>query len=175
MLELNTSEAPDLSIAGTRQLIAKQILADIDDYCAEIYNDGHRNHLGASLIGDDCARKLYYSFRWAKHEKFSGRMQRLFNRGHREEERFVDWLRGIGFQVWEVTPEGNQHRIKAVQGHFGGSLDGVGVTPDKYKINEPLLLEFKTNGTGSAFTKLKEKGVAVAKPQHFAQMSVYGK
>lgn len=102
-------------------------------------------------------------------------MQRLFNRGHREEARFIEWLRGIGFEVWDVTDSGEQHRVKAVRGHFGGSLDGINRAPERYRITEPMLCEFKTNGTGSGFTKLKEQGVAVAKPKHFAQMSIYGR
>lgn len=165
----------DLSVPGVRKHVAAQILADIDAYCAEAYDDGHRKHLGASLIGHDCARYLWYVFRWAKHEKHSGRMQRLFNRGHREEARFVEWLRGIGFQVWEVTEEGAQYRVKAVAGHFGGSLDGINQAPPKYRIGEPMLCEFKTQGTGAGFTKLKEQGVKLCKPRHFAQMSIYGR
>lgn len=217
---LQESAAVDLTVPGVRKHIAAQILADIDAYCVKAYDDGHRKHLGASLIGHDCARHLYYVFRWAKKEAFSGRMQRLFNRGHREEARFVEWLRGVGFEVWDVQPAilhyhpesnsyfyaetfnpgdglvedvtgdknhvaaamqlgihppNNQFRVKAVRGHYGGSLDGINKPPARYRIGEPMLCEFKTSGTGASFTKLKEQGVALAKPRHFAQMSTYGK
>jgi hypothetical protein len=155
--------------------MAGQILADIDAYCQRTYDGGHRKHLGASLIGHDCERYLYNVFRWVKHEQFSGRMLRLFNRGHREEERFVEWLRGVGFQVWDTDAQGDQFRVKACQGHFGGSLDGGSQPPERYRINEPMLLEFKTMGTGAGFEALRKKGVAVCKPKHFAQMSTYGK
>lgn len=172
---LQESAAVDLTVPGVRKHIAAQILADIDAYCVKAYDDGHRKHLGASLIGHDCARHLYYVFRWAKKEAFSGRMQRLFNRGHREEARFVEWLRGVGFEVWDVNEDGSQFRVKAVRGHYGGSLDGINKPPARYRIGEPMLCEFKTSGTGASFTKLKEQGVALAKPRHFAQMSTYGK
>lgn len=172
---LQESAAVDLTVPGVRKHIAAQILADIDAYCVKAYDDGHRKHLGASLIGHDCARHLYYVFRWAKKEVFTGRMQRLFNRGHREEARFVEWLRGVGFEVWDVNEDGSQFRVKAVRGHYGGSLDGINKPPARYRIGEPMLCEFKTSGTGASFTKLKEQGVALAKPRHFAQMSTYGK
>ena len=165
----------DLSVPGVRKHIAAQILADIDAFCVATYDGGHRKHLGASLVGHECERYLYNVFRWLKHEKFSGRMLRLFNRGHREEARFLEWLRGVGFTVWDIDGEGNQFRVKACQGHFGGSLDGVNQPPARYCMTDPMLCEFKTSGTGAGFNKLKEKGVAVAKPQHFAQMSTYGK
>lgn len=62
-----------------------------------------RAHLGGSMIGKKCERELYYSFRWFKRPTFDGRMLRLFNRGHREEFRFVELLRSIGIEVFEYA------------------------------------------------------------------------
>lgn len=60
-----------------------------------------RAHLGGSMIGKKCERELFYSFRWFKRPTFDGRMLRLFNRGHKEEFRFVEYLRMIGIEVFE--------------------------------------------------------------------------
>ena len=210
-----------LDAPGVSKAVSKRILEDIDEYCVRTYDGGHRRHLGASLIGEACKRKLWYLFRWTYREQTTGRAQRLFNRGHREEARFVEWLEGIGVQVWfenragfalnhttneyfiagdgevlspdcESIFEGHsdylkhvarakadglefpQYRVSAVNGHFGGSLDGIAKLPARYGIDEPVLLEFKTNGTGAGFNKLIEAGMPVAKPQHFAQTSTYG-
>lgn len=175
-------QAVDLDSPGVAKALAKRIKEDIDHYCATEYDDGPRRHLGASLIGHECKRYLWYVFRWCLHEKHDGRQQRLFNRGHREEARFIEWLEGIGVQVWfedrnsPPDAEGNypQYRISGVNGHFGGSLDGIAKLPERYGIDEPVLLEFKTNGTGAGFNKLGSDGMPVAKPQHFAQTSTYG-
>ena len=43
-----------------------------------------RPHMGCSLIGDPCERKLWLSFRWAVVERFDGRILRLFRRGQHE-------------------------------------------------------------------------------------------
>ena len=102
----------DLSGPGAQKLLAERIANDLNDYTAKLYDDGHRNHLGASMIGDECARKLWYNFRWVLTQSFidtkgvdqKGRMMRLFNRGHKEEFRFVEWLRGMGFIVEEFEP-----------------------------------------------------------------------
>lgn len=172
--------AVDLSDEHARKRLAQKIASDIDAACVRLYSDGHRKHLGGSLIGDRCSRKLWSVFRWLKAEQFSGRMYRLFNRGHREEERFVAWLREIGCDVQEFeriddNGEGVQMRISGVNGHFGGSLDGRLKLPEKYNVPDDILLcEFKTSGTGSGFQKLRDNGVEMAKPLHFAQMSVYG-
>jgi hypothetical protein len=133
--------------------------------------DDFRNHLGASLIGRECAREVWYGFRWATRKRFDGRMLRLFNRGHLEEPRFVALLMMIGCEVWQVDANGKQFRIGGHKGHFGGSMDGVvrGL-PDL--PNEAVLTEFKTHGD-SSFTKLVASGVLSAKWEHFIQMQIY--
>lgn len=164
-----------------RKNIANAIKNDIDKYAIEKYDDGFRSHLGASQIGDECYKKLWLTFRWAKREFFSGRQLRLFQRGHREEATFIDYLTGIGCQVWAFDPNVSatedkgkrQLRISGVMGHFGGSLDGICRLPEHYGLNEPILVEFKTNGTGRAFSALLENGVKVEKYQHYVQMCTY--
>lgn len=172
----------DLSAPGVARKIVERVAREIDTYCNETYDGGHRTHLGASLIGRRCKRYLWYVFRWFKRINHGGRKQRLFNRGHREEDRFVEWLRGIGFTVWthdpDAPPDANgdqpQYRISDVMGHFGGSLDGIALFPPGWGIDEPVLLEFKTSGTGHKFNTLKDNGMALEKEDHFAQTSTYG-
>lgn len=131
-----------------------------------------RPHLGASLIGDPCARKLWYGFRWVQPVEFRGKTLRLFERGQNEEEVFVRDLRSIGVEVWERDPDtGKQFTVSAHGGHFGGSLDGIGLgIPEAPKTKH--VLEFKTHGDKS-FKDLEKKGVKDAKPLHYAQMQIY--
>jgi hypothetical protein len=95
-----------LDAPGVATKIAARIKDDIDAYCVQTYDGGHRTHLGASLIGRSCKRYLWYVFRWAKRAPTDGRRQRLFNRGHREEARFIEWLEGIGFKIWFENRDG---------------------------------------------------------------------
>jgi hypothetical protein len=158
--------------AETRKSIGEQIKADIEAYSVKTLTDEHRNHLGASIIGKECAREAWYIFRWVKFQVFDGRMLRLFDRGKKEEANFVNLLRAIGCQVWEVDPiTGKQFRIYGVKGHFGGSLDSGGLLP--YLPDFPILMEFKTHNTKS-FTNLVNKGLILSKPQHYSQMCSYG-
>ena len=184
--------------------IVRQIEADVDAFSIQLYDEGHRNHLGASEIGHPCSAKAWGKFRWLKKEKFSGRMLRLFKRGHFEEPKFIQQLRGIGFDfrefaepplyTWDgdslaTVKEGKQFRIVGCNGHFGGSLDGMTMAPARYGIEKPMLVEFKTHNEKS-FTKLagsKDKstgarkfvtgtnGVRINKPVHFSQMCAYGR
>lgn len=167
----------NLSNKADRDALEQMIADDVDAYCIELYKNEHRNHLGASELGEECWRKLWYGFRWVKKEKFDGRMLRLFNVGHSAEPRFISYLRGIGFEVREFADNGEQFRISGAGGHYGGSLDGMCKAPARYNLSSDLVLlnEYKTNGTGSGFSKVGVEGVAKAKPKHFAQMSQYGK
>jgi hypothetical protein len=167
----------DLTDHLERKRIVLQIGKDIDAFCKREFEEDARTHLGASIIGHDCKAYAWNTFRWLKFEDFNGRMLRLFNRGHEEERRFIRWLVGIGFQVYDVEPTtGKQYRIKGCNGHFGGSLDSIMYAPPHYNINEPLawLGEFKTHNDAS-FKKLKKDGVAKSKPQHYRQMCSYGR
>ena len=133
---------------------------------------GFRPHLGASLIGKDCERALWFDFRWTTRRQHPGRLLRLFETGQLEEARLVRNLRSTGATVQEVDPEtGRQIRVEAHGGHFGGSLDGIALglleAPKTWHV-----LEFKTHSAKS-FRELVAKGVRESKPQHFAQMQIY--
>lgn len=151
---------------------AVKTIAAIDAHAVAKQEEPHRAHLGASVIGDECSRKLWYLFHWTKAEQFEGRMLRLFNRGQEEEKVFVAYLRGIGCEVWEKTPEGKQWRIVDVDGHFGGSLDGVARGLPDLPKDEAFLCEFKTHNDKS-FGKLVTDGLMRTKWKHFVQMQVY--
>ena len=166
----------NLNLPTDRDKLADLIAADVEAFCETYYEQGHRNHLGASEVGDPCWRKLWYGFRWVKLERHSGRMMRLFNVGHSAEPRFVAYLRGIGFDVREFDENGKQFRISGANGHYGGSLDGMCKAPARYELSEDLVFlnEFKTNATGKGYADVDALGLAKAKPKHFAQMSQYG-
>jgi hypothetical protein len=133
----------------------------------------NRLHLGASKIGAECERELFYSFRWALNPQFSGRMLYLFERGQSEEQVFLSKLRSIGIECFETEPHTDkQFHFSHFGGHFSGSLDGIackipGKPPEQWHV-----LEFKTHNNKS-FTALINKGVQAHKPEHYAQMQIY--
>lgn len=166
-----------LDTAHGRDSLATQIEKDIDEWCQKQYDDGPRSHLGASIIGHECERYLWFSFHWMYYQVFSGRMQRLFQRGHLEEYRIFEWLRGIGFTTAARSTDGKQIRIMFSEGHGGGSTDGMGIIPARYGSavsNLVLLLEMKTQ-KDKKFSLLQGKGVIKEKPMHYKQACVYGR
>lgn len=149
----------------------KNVLPHIGDaYRGE--DNPFRTHLGASVIGGECGRAIWYGFRWFTKPNFSGRLLRLFNRGHLEEGRVIASLLTIGVQIYQQDENGKQFRISDVGGHFGGSGDGVAVGIPDLPDGTPCLLEFKTHNDKS-FKKMVTEGVRSAKFEHYVQMNVY--
>lgn len=147
-------------------------LAAIDKALEESQDCAFRDHLGASLIGDECSRRLWYTFRWAKIPGFTARIIRLFARGNREEDVFIDLLKAANCNIWSVDPKtGEQFRVSWFGGHFGGSFDGIGKRLVEASKSAHVL-EFKTHNDKS-FRNLQNKGVKESKPKHWAQMQIY--
>lgn len=171
----------------------QKVLPHIGDaYRAE--HDGHRSHLGASIIGTECARHAWYNFRWALKPEFEGRMLRLFNRGHIEEGRVIAALLTIGVNVFQQDQHGKQFRISSAGGHFGGSGDGVAVNLPDLSPGQASLLEFKTHNEKSFYKiagenwnkyvehlldpgrpaeKFNGEGVRAVKFEHYVQANLY--
>jgi hypothetical protein len=135
-------------------------------------SDRHRSHFGFSSAGDKCARKLWFSWKWAKAIKFPARIQRLFNRGHLEEARFLALLKCAGFAVHYETADGGQFKIDDHNGHAGSAIDGVVVGLPDVPKGKPALVEMKTHSEKS-FKKLLKSGVQEAHQKHFVQMQIY--
>ncbi len=130
-----------------------------------------RRYLGCSAIGEECERKLWYSFHWVDRSQWEPRMVRLLSRGHTEEALLNGYLRDAGIEVHDVDEDtGEQWEFSACGGHLLGHADGfVRNLPDS---DEWHLLEEKTANQKS-FDRTKKLGVQVDKPMHYSQMQIY--
>jgi len=145
---------------------AKNDIAVLIDAAHEAKAEKPRPHMGASILGHRCDRWIWLSFRWAVREKFSGRMMRLFRRGHLEEAQIMKDLDMIGVEFSKRQAYVN------FGSHVSGSADAIierGV-PEASETRH--IAEFKTHNKKS-FDALERDGVQRAKPQHWAQMQVY--
>ena len=140
----------------------------IDEY-HERKSEKPRSHLGASTLGETCERKMWYQFHWAKIERFSGRMLRLFRRGQNEEPIMAADLRAIGM---DLRFTGDDQLRVYFGSHVSGSMDGIIFSGVPVAPEKKHLWENKTHSKKS-FTELAKRGVKEAKPEHWVQMMVY--
>jgi len=157
--------------------VCQKLRDAVDAYSQFLHEDGPRSHLGASQIGDPCRQKLWLGFRNCDYKVHTGRMQRLFNRGHKEEPRVRDYLEGAGIKFQTLLEFYNwkteQHQFSSGMGHFGGSCDGIVTMPTGVGVKGNLVWECKTYGKATEFKGLFETGVQSVKPIHYAQMVLY--
>jgi len=149
---------------------AKELLNRIDVRIIEEHEkEERRGYLGISQLGTECDRALWLNFHWAYFEKFTAQKLRLFARGHKEEERFLEWLKPVCEELLPVNPKtGKQWKVVAHNEIMSGHSDGV------CKIDGVwYLLEFKTHGDKSYKELMKLKSVRSVKPVHYTQVQQY--
>lgn len=133
-----------------------------------------RHYLGASRLGVSCERQLQFEYAGApvdSDKAFSGRILRIFERGHRNEDSMVGWLRAAGFVLKTEGKDGQQFGFSVADSKLQGHCDGVFVGgPEGFAY--PALWENKCVGQ-KAFRELQKSGLAVAKPIYHAQVVVY--
>lgn len=133
-----------------------------------------RAYLGASRLGASCERALQYEYADAPVDpgrEISGRLLRIFERGHVNEDCMVDWLRDAGFDLRTRSASGEQFGFAALDGRLQGHADGVIVGGPK-GFAYPALWENKCLGS-KAWRELEKNGLAVAKPVYAAQVAIY--
>lgn len=144
-----------------------------------------RSYLGGSRLGVECERQLGYE--WFKIPKdegrdFSGKILRVFDRGHDNEERMAAYLRAAGFTVLTERPDGKQFGFYTAkdpdtgEARIAGHCDGIITGAPQWFYDAggktPCLWETKCLSNKS-WGDTKKKGVRVSKPVYYAQMNIY--
>lgn len=89
-------------------------------------NRASRDYLGASLIGDPCSRKIWYTYHGYPSQPFKAETLWNFADGHRTEDLTAERLRLVpGIKLWTHQPDGSQYGFSALGGKFRGHCDGV--------------------------------------------------
>jgi hypothetical protein len=129
-----------------------------------------RNYLGASIIGEDCLRKI--QLQYTNHEmNFSAQTLRTFAIGSYLEELIANWIILAGFDLRVRDENGKQFGFSIAGGKIGGHVDGmIFAGPDFCKY--PCLWECKTLNDKS-WNDTKKRGVLVSKPIYYAQVQLY--
>lgn len=150
-------------------------------------NQAKRDYLGASMLGDECVRKI--QLQYMKHETdVTAQNVRTFAIGHHLETLIADWMILAGFDLRTKGANGEQFSFSVAGGKLAGHVDGVIYAfPTKIAENfafqsdqqEPniwsrrhALWECKTLNNKS-WTDTAKRGVLVSKPLYYAQVQLY--
>jgi hypothetical protein len=134
-----------------------------------------RDYLGASRIGESCARKLVYEVtRTPKDDgkDFDGGNLRIFDAGHQFEDLCIRWLRAAGFDLRTRNRSGEQFGFSIADGRIRGHIDGVIVGGPDVGVAWPALWEHKALRQKS-WNEVVRRGVRIARPVYCAQVQLY--
>jgi hypothetical protein len=130
-------------------------------------NDQARGYLGASLIGDECLRKI--QFEWmVTTGSFPARVHSIFARGHYFEAETRQLLVDAGFVF---APEKELGFVTAA-GLIAGHADGIIIGAPAVPLATPALWEHKALNAKN-FNAVKREGLAKVFPRYAAQVALY--
>ena len=131
-----------------------------------------RKYLGASMICDECIRKVQLQY-LGKDQEITAKQVRTFDIGHRLEDLVIHWLRIAGFYVITRDENGDQFGFSIADGKIAGHVDGIiQAFPKEINGCNHTLVEIKTMCSKS-WNDTAKRGVLVSKPIYYAQMQLY--
>lgn len=132
----------------------------INQQTVALKKNWNSTRLGASVIGSlvgiECDRYLWYSYRWYPQKKDTAEVIRAKEKGKRAETSLLMWLNRSGADVTDL-------QYKAMKGNLVAKLDGI--------INDHTVLSFKTMKQTS-FNAVKKHGIKKAFLPYYIQSQV---
>jgi len=125
--------------------------------------DDARDYIGASSIGSDCLRQIWYQYKGVKAEAVPAKFRRTWAIGKKLEHLVVEWLTNAGVKVDKTDKTYAARNVPIFKGHF----DGLVFIGGKWSI-----LEVKT-AKDASFKIFVKKGLKVWNPQYYAQVQSY--
>lgn len=163
-------------------------LVKMIDAMLEAQPQEERSYLGASSIGHECSRYLWYKYNGHK-EKFDAKTLRRFADGHRTEDVILGWLKCLpGVETYTRSSDirskdsdghdNNQIGFVWFDGKFAGHYDAIGrgfpQAPKTWHIVEVKCVEEKYFKKLEKFKAQDERSaIALWKPEYYSQVQVY--
>ena len=122
-----------------------------------------RNYIGASSIGSECLRKIWYEYKGFKGAGVPAKTRRTWDLGKHIESLIIAWLVNAGLKIETSDFTYVSENVPNFQGHFDGIL---------IEKNAKYILEIKT-AKNSSFNIFVKKGLKVWNPQYYAQVQSY--
>jgi len=123
-----------------------------------------RDYIGASGIGAECLRQIWYEFKSYEAEEVPTKTRRTWAIGRHLEGLILDWLVEAGVEVIRTWPDLAANDMPFFKGH----LDSVWM-----KKGKPFaIIEIKT-AKDASFNIFVKKGLRTWNPQYYAQIQSY--
>lgn len=143
---------------------------DLVDRAIEVRAESrdHRNYMGLSGVGEECDRKLWYSYKQPK--KITGaKINRTFDLGNAVEDLVINWLSLVeGFTV--ITRDENGEQFGGTDEMLAWHIDGV--IQGLPESGKPHLLEIKS-AKDDRYKAFVKDGLQKTDSKYYAQCQTY--
>jgi len=123
-----------------------------------------RDYIGASAIGAECLRQIWYEFKGTEAEAVPTKTRRTWAIGRHLEGLILDWLTETGISIQRTWGELSSPEMSFFKGH----LDSVWMKKD----TPFAIIEIKT-AKDASFNIFVKKGLLNWNPQYYAQIQSY--
>jgi hypothetical protein len=144
-----------MTIGKLRKLIEEHQETIIDEV---------RDYIGASSIGSDCLRQIWYEYKGTPSSGIPTKTRRTWDIGKALEGLVLDWLEAAGITLVRTWLDLTSAKVEIFKGH----LDAVWTK----KGEAFAIIEVKT-AKDSIYKTFVNKGVKVSHPQYYAQIQSY--
>ncbi len=132
--------------------------------------DKPRDYIGASIIGNDCERAIWYSSNGYTESHVDSRIKRIFDTGNLWEKLLLDYLELSDIKLVRPDKENNYLECHDKDlSYFKGHMDALMIFPEP---SEVVILDIKT-AKNIEFNKFKSQGLRMWKPNYYAQLQAY--
>lgn len=134
-------------------------LEAVNKYIEDNHDASYRGYLGMSEIGEECSRKLWYSYNQYPRKPFDAKTIKRFDDGNRGEDIMFQRLKNAGIKIY-----GQQQELK--DGNFKGHIDGL-----IFPLENPIEHIWEHKST----EKLPKEGESLKSwnPRYYAQAQMY--
>lgn len=123
-----------------------------------------RDYIGASGIGAECLRQIWYEYKGTKAEAVPTKIRRTWAIGRHLEGLILDWLTEAGIEIQRTWADLEAEGMP----YFKGHVDSVWIKKGKVFA----IIEIKT-AKDASFNIFVKKGLKAWNPQYYAQIQSY--
>lgn len=123
-----------------------------------------RDYIGASGIGAECLRQIWYEYKGTQAEAVPTKIRRTWAIGRHLEGLILDWLTEAGIKIQRTWADLESEGMPFFKGH----VDSVWIKNDKAFA----IIEIKT-AKDASFNIFVKKGLRMWNPQYYAQIQSY--
>ena len=144
--------------------MTKGVLSSKIDKSQEINDLSTRDYIGASSIGSDCYRQIWYECKGYEGGGIDPKLKRTFEIGKKLESLVLGWLEDAGIPLVRTWVPVVDSSLNYFKGHIDSMILKDGLSD--------AVLEIKT-AKDSSFSQFESKGVKRWMPKYYAQVQSY--